>query len=54
MKLNVKIDFDIEGDEELDEDEIKEMIMMYLSERIENDELEYNTEVIDEDDGMPH
>jgi uncharacterized protein YpmS len=50
MKLKVRVEFDIEGDQVLDEDELKEMIYTYLAEAIESGELEYDVEVSDEDE----
>jgi hypothetical protein len=44
MKLKVNVNFDIEGDEPLSDDEIKEMIYLYLSEAMEEEELDYSIE----------
>ncbi len=49
MKLNVKIEFEVDGNEPLDEDELKEMIYMFLSEAIEAEELEYSVEPGDDE-----
>jgi hypothetical protein len=49
MKLNVRIEFDIEGDVPLNDEEIKEMIHTYLSEAMETDELDYSVEAEDDE-----
>lgn len=50
MKVKVKIEFDIEGDEILDREELKHMIFEYLAEGIETEELDYDLEFEDEDE----
>jgi hypothetical protein len=47
MKLNVKIEFDIDGDEALSDEDLKEMIYTYLAEAIELEELDYSVENLD-------
>jgi hypothetical protein len=49
MKMNVKVEFEIEGDEAPNDMELKEMIYSYLSEAIEAEELDYSAEVADDD-----
>jgi hypothetical protein len=49
MKLNVKIEFDIEGEEFPSDEDIKEMVYNYLAEAIELEELDYSIEAADED-----
>lgn len=50
MKLSVKIEFPVETDQTMSEDELKELIYTFLAEAIESEELEYEVEVADEDE----
>lgn len=50
MKVDVKIEFSIEGEEGATREEIKEMIYTYLTEAMELEELDYDLEVEEENE----
>lgn len=50
MKLNIKIEFEVDGDGPINEDELKEMIYTYLSEAMETEELDYSVEPSEDED----